>query len=387
VGFCASCGMVQLLGQPPRDMMFHDHYPFFSSLSAGMVRHFGDMAAYLRRTYLTSERPFVVELGCNDGVMLGHMAQAGIRHLGVEPSANVAARARVKGIQVVTRFFDDTLADEILAEHGRAAVIVAANVLCHLPYQHSVLGGVRRLLAPDGVFVVEDPYLGDIVAKTAYDQIYDEHACYFSLLSIEHLLVRHELEVIDVMPQAVHGGSMRYVISPRGARPISPAVSACRALERQLGLHRTECYDGFRVEVERSRDLLMTLLERLHREGRRVVGYGATSKSTTVINYCGITPALVEFITDTTPEKQGTYSPGAHIPVRAHAEFVGRYPDYALLFAWNHAAEIIAKEDRFIESGGRWIIYVPAVHVSADSVPAGAGPTTHAASGTGARRD
>jgi methylation protein EvaC len=171
------------------------------------------------------------------------------------------------------------------------------------------------------------------------------------------------MEVVDVAPQDVHGGSMRYVIAHKGARAISESVGRQRAKERALGLHEQETYRKFRSNVEKSRDELMTLLRRLKEEGKRVVGYGATSKSTTVTNYCGITPDLVEYISDTTPIKQGKFSPGAHIPVLPYAQFSANYPDYALLFAWNHAGEIMAKEGAFAKAGGRWIQYVPNVRV------------------------
>jgi methylation protein EvaC len=156
---------------------------------------------------------------------------------------------------------------------------------------------------------------------------------------------------------------MRYLIGHRGARPVSPAVTALREREHTLGLHRAEAYDDLRERIERSRDELVALLRRVHQEGKRVVGYAATSKSTTVTNYCGLTPELVEFISDTTPIKQGKFSPGAHIPVKPHAVFVERYPEYALLFGWNHAEEIMANEQRFRDAGGQWIVYVPKVQI------------------------
>ena len=209
----------------------------------------------------------------------------------------------------------------------------------------------------------EDPYLGDIVEKVSYDQIYDEHAFYFSVTSVSYLFEEHGLEVVDVMPQNVHGGSMRYVIAHKGAKDISAAAIAQRKKEEELGLHLPETFERLRRNIETSRDKLVEILAGLKKEGKRVVGYAATSKSTTVTNYCGIGPELVEFISDTTPIKQGKYSPGAHIPVKVYEEFCGNYPEYALLFGWNHAAEIMAKEQKFMESGGKWIIYVPEVKI------------------------
>lgn len=363
VCFCPDCGMVQLAEQPDRERMFHESYAFFSSTSVRMAAHFTEFAELVKAQYLTAPDPFVVEIGSNDGIMLQHFADAGIRHLGIEPAANVAQVAIDKGARTLCEFFDEELAQRIVAEHGQADVFLGANVMCHIPYLHSVVAGIKTLLKPDGIVLFEDPYLGDILEKTSYDQIYDEHAFYFSVASISYLFEQHGLEVIDVQPQNVHGGSMRYVIAHKGARPILSAVTMQRAKEEALALRLPETYDRFRQNVERSRDELMTLLRGLERQDKCVVGYAATSKSTTAINYCGITPDLVEYISDTTPIKQGKYSPGAHIPIRPYEEFKASYPDYALLLAWNHAEEIMAKEQRFKVAGGKWIVYVPKVQV------------------------
>lgn len=370
VGFCASSKMVQLTGLVDREKMFHENYAFFSSTSRRMAEHFKVFAASVRDNYLaTSEDPFVVEIGSNDGIMLENFAGWGVRHLGIEPSTNVAAVALNKGICTISEFFDKELARKIVAKHGQADAFIGANVMCHIPYLHSVISGIRTLLKPKGVLVFEDPYLGDIIQKTSYDQIYDEHAFYFSVTSVDYAMSLHDMEVIDVAPQHVHGGSMRYTVSHRGSHPVSDNVARQKQWEKDLGLDRRETYDQFRKNVEQSRDDLMTLLRDLKREGKRVAAYGATSKSTTVTNYCGITPDLVSFVTDTTPIKQGKLSPGAHIPVVPHETFARNPPDYTLLFAWNHAEEILAKETKYMDEGGKFILYVPKVHVVGRSSP------------------
>jgi len=361
VGFCEKCKMVQLIEQPDREMMFHDEYAFFSSTSQRMAVHFKEFADSVVVHRLHGENPFVVELGSNDGIMLRNFKDAGIRHLGIEPSANVAQAATDSGIHTITEFFDEGLAARIREEYGQADAILAANVMCHIPYLHSVVAGMGLLLKPGGVVIFEDPYLSDIITKTSYDQIYDEHAFYFSIASVSILFEEHGLEVIDAIPQEVHGGSMRYVIAHRGLKPVSGNVLRLRAIEKEIALHRPETYDTFRRNIERSKQNLMELLTRLKKDGSRIIGYGATSKSTTVTNFCGITPDIVDYISDTTPIKQGKYSPGAHLPVRPYSEFADRYPEYALLFAWNHSHEILENEKKFQESGGRWIIYVPEV--------------------------
>ena len=364
LAFCERCAMPQLAERVPRERLFHERYPFFTSSSARMALHFGDLAAQVRRDLRHEADPLVVEIGSNDGTLLQHFAAAGVRHLGVEPSANVAAAAEEKGVDSIRRFFDADVARQIARDHGQADAILAANCFCHIEDLRSLAGGIAHLLKPRGRLIFEDPYLGDIVDKVAYDQIYDEHIFYFSVLGVTAWLEPHGFEIVDVEPQDVHGGSMRYVAARRAVMPAASAVQAQRQRELASGLHRAQTYGRFRCNVERSRAELLALLRRLKQEGKRVVGYGATSKSTTVLNYCGIGPDLVEFISDTTPIKQEKFSPGMHIPVRPDSEFRRRFPDYALLFAWNHSVEIMAKEIDFGRSGGRWITYVPRVEVA-----------------------
>lgn len=363
--FCPECGMLQIVEQPAPEMMFHGNYAFFSGTSRYMQTHFQRMAEKTMSTILAGrDDPFVVELGSNDGIMLRNFAAKGIRHLGCEPSENVAAAARAQGVNTLCAFFGPETAARIRAEHGPADVIQAANVMCHIPDLHGVAEGVKALLKPDGVLIFEDPYLGDMIEKTSYDQIYDEHVFVFSALSVRNAFARHGLELVDVEAQVTHGGSMRYTLAPRGSRPVAPAVEALLARELAQGLDKPATYDRFRANCETSKRELVALLTRLKAEGKRVVGYGATSKSTTVLNYTGIGPDLIEFISDTTPIKQGKFTPGMHIPVKPYGEFTARYPDYALLFAWNHKAEIMEKEDAFKAAGGRWIVYVPSVQVA-----------------------
>lgn len=362
--FCERCCMFQLIEQPDPEKMFHSQYAFYSSTSRYMQAHFERFATSVMAGPLTGRTdPFVVELGSNDGIMLQHFQRRGIRHLGVEPSVNVADVARARGIATVSEFFGNALAQRITREHGPADAVIAANVMCHISDIFGVANGVRQILKEDGVFIFEDPYLGDMISKTSYDQIYDEHVFIFSATSISNAFAPHGLELIDVQPQTTHGGSMRYVLARQGSHPTSSAVKETLVKEKELGLEKVETYSRFRQNCERSRTDLRDVLETARRGGKRVVGYGATSKSTTVINFCGITPEHIEFISDTTPIKQDKLSPGAHIPVRPYSEFQSRYPDLALLFAWNHAAEIREKEQAFITSGGRWIVYVPQVGI------------------------
>jgi methylation protein EvaC len=364
VGFCETSMMLQLIEQPAPEQMFHDHYAFYSSTSSYMARHFKEFAEQVMGSgYLGKMDAYVVELGCNDGIMLKNFAERKIRHLGIEPSLNVAQEANKHGVRTRSEFFSEELAETIVREDGQADAFLAANVMCHIPDIVGVVKGIRKLLKPTGVVMFEDPYLGDVVAKTSYDQIYDEHVFLFSALSIQHLFGLHGMELIDVLPQKTHGGSMRYVLAHRGAYPVKDSVTQLISKERAQGLDRLLTFKTFRANVEKSREDLVALLKKLKAQGKRVAGYGATSKSTTILNYCGIGPDLIEFISDTTPIKQGKLTPGMHIPVVPYEILKSSPPDYAVLFAWNHAEEIMAKEKDFIASGGKWIVHVPEVKV------------------------
>ncbi|MDQ3403916.1 MAG: class I SAM-dependent methyltransferase [Actinomycetota bacterium] len=363
VGVCETCSMVQLMEEVPRDKMFHQDYPYLSQGSSVMRKHFRALAERFLATELAGPDPFVVELGCNDGAMLRAVAEAGVRHLGVEPSGAVSELAAEAGVRVRNDFFEESTAIDIRAVDGPADVIYAANTLCHIPYMASILRGVNALLGPNGVFVFEDPYLGDIVGQTSFDQVYDEHFFLFSARSVDEMARRHGLELVDVERLPVHGGEVRYTLARPGARTRTAAVTELLAEEDARGLSERATLDGFADQVVKIRADLVALLEDLRDRGERVVGYGATAKSATVTNLCGIGPDLVQFISDTTPAKQNRLAPGSHIPVRPPTEFTAPYPPYALLFAWNHAEEIMAKEKAFRESGGKWIVYVPDVRV------------------------
>lgn len=357
--FCKYCYSFQIEDQPDPELMFHDHYAFFSRTSVFMQHHFKAYADWVYDNHLKGNDLFVVEIGSNDGIMLENFANRGVRHLGVEPSANVAQEAQKYGVNCIVRFFGPETAEYIVSAHGQADALLAANVMCHIPDLNGIAKGANILLKQDGVLIFEDPYLGAMIEKTSYDQIYDEHVFIFSALSVSNIFAPYGFELIDLLPQETHGGSMRYVLARIGEREILPSVSKIVENEKSIGLHLPETYESFRESCEASKVRLVHLLQEEKVAGRRVVGYGATSKSTTILNYCGIGPDLIEFISDTTPIKQNKFTPGMHISVKPYEAFCDNYPDTALLLAWNHQTEIMAKEKAFSDQGGKWISPIP----------------------------
>lgn len=360
---CPECHMFQLVDQPEDTQLFHDHYAYFASASSTMREHFRLLAERVMADELKGDNPFVVEVGSNDGIMLRNFMKAGVRHLGVEPSANVAQAAIDEGMNVKVSYFNKETAEEIIAEQGKADAILGGNVIGHIPYFHSVASGIKTLLKDDGVFIFENAYLGSVISRGSYDQIYDEHVFTFSCLSVQNAFARHGMELVDAEQLEVHGGSMRYTVTHKGARPVSGRLTKQIAWEKELGLDGHEVYQKFRENCERLGSDFLTLLQKLKSEGKRVAGYGAAAKSTTILNYSNVTSDLIEFIQDTTPTKQGKFSPGIHIPITDRSRFVESYPDYTVLFAWNLAEEIMTKEKDYSAQGGKWILLNPDVRI------------------------
>ena len=362
-GFSESSLMFQLLDQPNPEQMFHDNYAFFSSTSTQMSLHFKKFADEILESKFVKDDPFIIELGCNDGIMLKHIANKKIRHLGIEPSLNTAREANKVGVETLSEFFSTELANKVQSQHGQADIIFSANVMCHIPDINDIANGISTLLKTTGVLVFEDPYLGDVINKTSYDQIYDEHVFLFSALSVSNLFSKYGMELINAEPQKTHGGSMRYTLAHKGAYPVEKNVEDVLKSELKLGLDKIATYKKFDDNVRKSRSDLIQLLQEIKSQGKSIAGYAATSKSTTILNYCNIGNDLIEYISDTTPLKHNTLSPGMHIPVLPYQEFLDRKPDYAFLFAWNHSDEILAKERSYIDSGGKFITHVPTVDV------------------------
>ncbi|MFH9423531.1 class I SAM-dependent methyltransferase [Streptomyces sp. NPDC017529] len=359
-GTCGRCALVQLTDDVPHERRPYAGYPYHSSGSSVMREHFRAAGRRLLRTELHAKGDaFAVEIGCTDGVFLRTVAEAGVRHLAFEPTGFSGYR----GARVHRAFLTAASAREVAAAEGRARVVYAANTVCDIADLPGLFAGLDELLAADGVFVFEDPYFGEIVGRTAFDQFYDEHRYYFTATSVRALAERFGFRLVDVERLAVHGGQLRYTLARAGRRAPAPAVAGLLAEEEAGGLTDPATPAAFAGRVDRVRNELVALLEGLRAAGRTVAGYAATAKSCTVTTYCGLGPRLVPYICDSTPAKHGRLTPGARIPVRPPAAFAAPYPDYALLFAWNHADEIMAKEQAFRAGGGRWILYVPEVRV------------------------
>ena len=349
VGYDPESAAIGLVNKVPPEKMFHENYAFFSSTSKGMQEHFKNTAEKLLPY---AKQGTVVEVGSNDGIMLEAWKGLGVKAIGVEPSKNVAEVSQGKGHNVISKFMSDEVVSEIL-DQGKVSLVYGANVSCHIENFVAYIKNITQLIGKDGVFVFEDPYFIDIWEKTSYDQVYDEHVWYFTITFINNILKPFGYHVFDCQHIEPHGGELRMYVGHKDNYPAKPEVS--RWLSREEDLPKK--LEQLNKNIQQSKINLLKILNKVKDDGKRICGFGATSKGVIICNYCGIGPDLIPFITDNTPVKQGKFYPGVHIPIMPQEEF--KDVDYAFLFAWNHLPEIDKYQAWFRQGGGHWITHVP----------------------------
>ncbi len=363
VFFCEDCAHVQLLDVVDPRILF-ENYVYVSGTSPVFVRHFEGYAGQILARYSPPGGSLAVDIGSNDGTLLRFFKDAGLKVQGVDPAKDIAARATKDGIDTIAGFFTPELADRICRQKGPAAVIAANNVFAHADDLAGIVEGVRRLLAPGGVFVFEVSYLVDVLEKTLFDTIYHEHLAYHSVGPLMRFFAANGMEITDAARVDSHGGSLRCVVQHRGGpHPVDASVARLVALEESLGLHRVQALKDFAARVDRLKEELSSLLRRLKAEGKSIAGFGAPAKATTLMYHFAIGPGLLDFIVDDSPLKQGLYSPGMHIPVVPSTAIEDNKPDYLIILAWNFAPSIMEKHASFRQSGGHFIVPLPTLEI------------------------
>ena len=355
---CAQCLLVQLPAVESPETLFRD-YVYYSSYSDTWLRHAERFAAEAVARFGLGPRSLVLEVASNDGYLLQYFLARGVRVLGVEPAATVAAAATAKGIPTLVHYFGTASAREIVAAHGQADLLVANNVLAHVPGLNDFVAGLAAALKPSGTLVLEWPHVLNLIRENQFDTIYHEHFSYFSLLSVEPLFARHGLSVIDVEQLPTHGGSLRIFAVHAATGRARASVTEVRELERRRGLDRLDTYTAFGERPPRTREKLLEFLRTARAAAKHVAGYGAAAKGNTLLNYCGVDSALVAFVADRNPHKQGLLLPGSRIPVVAPEALRQARPDYVLVLPWNIADEITAKLAFVRDWGGRFVVPVP----------------------------
>lgn len=361
---CGDCGLLQIADSPPPEQLF-SHYIYVSGTSEAVHVHARRLRELWREVTGGPHGSTVVEIASNDGTVLRVFREAGCRVLGVEPAANVAALAMEAGIPTRVEFFGADSAALVLDTHGPADTILARHVFAHVPDPHGFLEGVRRLLAPGGVLLLEAPYLEPFLARTEVDTVYHEHLAYLSLRPLSRLTAGHGLQVFDLRPFEIHGGSMVYLVGHSGARQVRPTVAETLAREDRLGLAERRTWEAFAARAHEAIGQLRDLLDRLRASGARIAGYGAPAKGNTLLGCLGRGPETVRYLVDQNPWKQGRYTPGTHIPVRPPETLLADRPDYTLLLAWNFEEEILRQQAEYRRRGGRFIRPLPSPEVLA----------------------
>lgn len=358
VAFCPECSLVQILEEVPPEQLFVDNYLYFSSFSDALLKHSRDHALSVADARDLGPDSLVVELASNDGYLLKNFAERGIPVLGVDPAPDQAAAAIAAGIPTIQEFFGPELAHRMVAEHGHADVIIANNVMAHVPDLNGFVEGMSILLAEDGLITVENPYVRDLIEHCEFDTIYHEHFCYYSCTAVDTLVRRHGMYLnhVEYFPD-LHGGTLRWHIGHR--EEVSAVAREYLDRERAEGLTGFEHYAQFAARVSDIRDRLRELLQGLRDDGATIAAYGAAAKGSTLVNYVGIGTDLVDYVVDRNVHKQGRLMPGVNIPIEDPAVLLERRPDYVLLLAWNFKDEIIAQQDEYLRGGGRFIVPIP----------------------------
>lgn len=356
VSFDEKNKIVSLSNFLPPEKMFNETYAHRASMSKTMQLSNYTFSNYVKKKFSPKQ---ILEIGSNDGIFLKNFNN--ILRIGVEPCKNLALITNKLGIKTYANFWNKNLARKIINKHNTFEFIYSANTISHIHNLKETLSAIEISLSDNGIFVIEDPSLLDVLKKISYDQFYDEHAYVFSVLGISNLLLETELEIFDVEKISTHGGSQRiYIKKKRNKLNISKRVNNAIKSEVDFGMNKYETYKNFANKVELSRKNLTKIFEQLKKGKKKIIGYGATYKSATVLNYCGINKDYIDYFIDTTITKQGKYTPGTHIPIiKPPTNGLDKSINYAFLGAWNFKKEIFNKEKKFIKSGGKFITHVP----------------------------
>jgi SAM-dependent methyltransferase len=361
---CEVCKLVQLDYDVAPEELF-GNYVYFSSYSDEWLAHAKAYCDMAHKRFALSPASLVVELASNDGYLLKNFLQMGIPVLGIDPSDTVAAAAEKLGVPTLVQFFGEKVAQELVRQGRQADLIIANNVLAHVPQLNDFVAGLALLLRPNGSVTIEFPHLLELIQQVEFDTIYHEHYSYFSVYAIEQVFRRHHLRIYDLERLPTHGGSLRLFASQAHRTDLddSVALRAARAQETAAGIAELTTYMQFAKRVEECRDSLRDFLAGAKRDGKRVAAYGAAAKGNTLLNFCGITPQDISFVADRSPHKQKKWLPGTHIPVVSPEELMQAKPDYVLILPWNLQREIRQQLDGIKAWGGRFVTPVPLVRV------------------------
>jgi SAM-dependent methyltransferase len=356
--FCPACNLVQLTTEVDENEIFNEDYPYFSSFAESLLVHSKKHVDGLLEWRKLSDKSLVVELASNDGYLLQYFQQAGVPVLGIDPSPGPAKAAIAKGIPTRIEFFTQAYAQKLVEEGIQADVIIANNVMAHIPDLNGFMGGMATLIKDDGVITVENPYLRDMVEKVQFDTVYHEHYFYHCVTGVNNLAKRHGLTLFRVTYHPdMHGGTLRYHLSKTA--PVERSVVEYLEEERRIGMTSPEYFLSYGQRVQAVCNDLRKMLSDLKSKGKRVVAYGAAAKGAILLNSAKIGPDLVEYVIDKNPAKQNRYMPGVQIPIVGPEKLQESQPDYMLILIWNFKDEVMRQQAEFARKGGKFIVGIP----------------------------
>ena len=348
--------MVSISKRIPSSVMFNSKYPYRSSMSSTMRTSFKQLSNEIKKKF---NPKLLLEIGSNDGALLTHFDKD--RAIGVEPCKNLAKITKAKKYYTYDDYWDFKLSSKIKKKFKEADLIYSANTLTHISNLNEVFKSINLILSDEGVLIIEDPSLLECIKKNSYDQFYNEHIYVFSTIALKNLLKKFNLEIFDVKNLPTHGGSLRYFIKKRSNKKYNVKLSVNKQINKEIknGLDKFITYKDFATKSTKSKKLFLEILKKIKKDNKKIIGYGATAKAVTVLNYCNIDHDLIKNFTDTTPEKINRFVPGKNIKILGYKKDILKKYDYAFLGAWNFKKEIFAKEKNFLKKGGRFITHLP----------------------------
>ncbi|MEK7450733.1 MAG: class I SAM-dependent methyltransferase [Patescibacteria group bacterium] len=365
VCFCNNCSLLQLRYLVKPEVMFKN-YLYIPSSSKTRVEHFRKLAECIKSIVKLDDKSLVIDIGSNDGSLLICFKNLGARVLGIDPAKNLVKIAVLNGIETVEGYFDSKLALRAAKKYGKARAILSTNTIAHIPNLNEVLKGASILMEKEGIFVMQFPYVMDLLDKNLFDTIYHEHLSYFSLKSLLKLSEKSDLGIFDIQRNDLDGGAIRvFWKKGEGTRNKINKKNINKILgeEKRYGLYKKETYSKFADRIKALKIDFLQKINYLKKKKKRIVGYGAAAKANVLLNYFGLDTKTIDYIVDSTPYKQGLFTPGTHIPIYSEEKIYDNIPDYILIFAWNFSQEIIKKNRKYKKSGGKFILVEPKMQI------------------------